>query len=493
MKKIISVLCALALITCSMPNVRTFADAESSTEYLVNNRYTLEESHAVTEDNLVYFSLKTCRDGGFVNQEEKGGTYEISPLLEKVMELYPDAKFSVRIDRLYSNEERQKLTDAYQQEHTIEGKTYAEFMAEAEAIRESVGEQAFEDDYQEMSIQRRFVLQETRKYVNDIISEELSEEENRLEANGFEMLEAHPGQYKTQAYVTAEQLKNFPANPHFCYQIALAPVLMYDPVEEAKHTFYQGVADLRDYEGKYGIMNNTAYSTYITYDGRLIDDFIEDAYEPNAGTFDCSALVNGIMEELPEVKIGVVIQMYPDVEHSEAFQEEREQFLNSHEMDGQTYAQIMETFYEADRNRTPISKELGNQVQQIVQEQSQYFNVLREELAQAEPDRLKENGIEVRNVINGKIYAEVTPEQLKDFPVHSAIGYFICLGVAPGDVMTDGNVDILDVVVLNKACLGKETLSEAQCSSADVNKNGAPDAGDSLEVLKYIVGVNDTL
>ncbi len=493
MKKIISVLCALALITCSMPNVKTFADAESSTEYLVNNRYTLEESHAVTEDNLVYFSLKTCRDGGFPNADAKGGTYELTPLLEKVMELYPDAKFSVRISYHYSNEERQKLTDAYQQEHTIEGKTYAEFMAEAEAIRNSVGEQAFEDNYKEMSIQRRFVLQETKNYVNHIISEELSEEENRLKENGFEMLESKPGLYEKQAYITAEQLKNFPANSHFCYLIALAPVLIYDPVEEAKHTFNQGVADLRDYEGKYGIINNTAYSTYITDDGRLIDDFIAAEYVPNAGTFDCSELVNGIMEEFPEVKIGVVIQMYPDVEYSEAYQEEREQFLNSHEMDGQTYAQIMEMFYEADRNQTPISKELGNQVQQIVQEQSKYFNVLREELTQAEPDRLRENGIEIRNIINGKIYAEVTPEQLKDFPVHSAIGYFICLGVAPGDVMTDGNVDILDVVVLNKACLGKETLSEAQCSSADVNKNGAPDAGDSLEVLKYIVGVNDTL
>ena len=58
-----------------------------------------------------------------------------------------------------------------------------------------------------------------------------------------------------------------------------------------------------------------------------------------------------------------------------------------------------------------------------------------------------------------------------------------------GDVNLDGEIDILDVITLNKAVMGKEILNDQQNKNADVNKNGSPDANDSLMILKYIVGM----
>lgn len=62
-----------------------------------------------------------------------------------------------------------------------------------------------------------------------------------------------------------------------------------------------------------------------------------------------------------------------------------------------------------------------------------------------------------------------------------------------GDANLDGNVDILDVITINKAILGKETLTRHQNEFSDVNQNGVPDSSDALAVLKYIVGLTTTL
>lgn len=60
---------------------------------------------------------------------------------------------------------------------------------------------------------------------------------------------------------------------------------------------------------------------------------------------------------------------------------------------------------------------------------------------------------------------------------------------AKGDTTGDGEVDILDVISLNKAVMGKETLTEAQLQLIDFNQNGKPDADEALTLLKYIVGL----
>ena len=62
-----------------------------------------------------------------------------------------------------------------------------------------------------------------------------------------------------------------------------------------------------------------------------------------------------------------------------------------------------------------------------------------------------------------------------------------------GDANLDGTVDILDVITINKAILGKETLTRHQNEFSDVNQNGVPDSSDSLAVLKYIVGLTSSL
>ncbi|MBR0485509.1 MAG: glycoside hydrolase family 9 protein [Oscillospiraceae bacterium] len=61
--------------------------------------------------------------------------------------------------------------------------------------------------------------------------------------------------------------------------------------------------------------------------------------------------------------------------------------------------------------------------------------------------------------------------------------------VVLGDVDENASIDILDVIILNKALLGKENLSASQEKNADVNKSGKPDSSDALMIMKAIVGL----
>ena len=56
-----------------------------------------------------------------------------------------------------------------------------------------------------------------------------------------------------------------------------------------------------------------------------------------------------------------------------------------------------------------------------------------------------------------------------------------------GDVNCDETVSIVDVIMLNKAVLGSETLSSGQKRNADCNLDGLADANDSLIILKHLV------
>lgn len=58
-----------------------------------------------------------------------------------------------------------------------------------------------------------------------------------------------------------------------------------------------------------------------------------------------------------------------------------------------------------------------------------------------------------------------------------------------GDIDNNDSIDILDVIMLNKAVLGKEILTETQLKAADLNENGTIDAEDSLRLMKIIVGL----
>ena len=63
--------------------------------------------------------------------------------------------------------------------------------------------------------------------------------------------------------------------------------------------------------------------------------------------------------------------------------------------------------------------------------------------------------------------------------------------VLAGDVTLDNTVDILDVITLNKAILGKEVLTDAQNKAGDLDGDGKPTASDSMIILKKIVGLLD--
>ncbi|GEM_PF-3044264 len=63
------------------------------------------------------------------------------------------------------------------------------------------------------------------------------------------------------------------------------------------------------------------------------------------------------------------------------------------------------------------------------------------------------------------------------------------LTIFAGDVNLDNHVNILDVILLNRAVLGKETLTEIQNLAADINQDKLVDATDSLMILKQIVGM----
>ena len=56
-----------------------------------------------------------------------------------------------------------------------------------------------------------------------------------------------------------------------------------------------------------------------------------------------------------------------------------------------------------------------------------------------------------------------------------------------GDVNEDGNVNIMDIILLNKAIYGKASLSAQAERNADVDHNQKPDATDSLTIMKYVV------
>ncbi len=65
--------------------------------------------------------------------------------------------------------------------------------------------------------------------------------------------------------------------------------------------------------------------------------------------------------------------------------------------------------------------------------------------------------------------------------------------VAYGDVNEDGDIDVLDIIVLNKYLLGGGSLTDQAQLNADVDGDGEAGANDSLNIMKYIVKLVDKL
>ena len=61
--------------------------------------------------------------------------------------------------------------------------------------------------------------------------------------------------------------------------------------------------------------------------------------------------------------------------------------------------------------------------------------------------------------------------------------------ISAGDVDLSGTLDIRDVILVNRAILGKSTLSETQKAAADFNHDGDVLPADALDIMKKIVGI----
>ena len=60
-----------------------------------------------------------------------------------------------------------------------------------------------------------------------------------------------------------------------------------------------------------------------------------------------------------------------------------------------------------------------------------------------------------------------------------------------GDADCDGKVDVMDIILLNKALFGKAELSGQGILNADVDQDGKPAFTDSLNIMRYIVKLID--
>ncbi len=58
-----------------------------------------------------------------------------------------------------------------------------------------------------------------------------------------------------------------------------------------------------------------------------------------------------------------------------------------------------------------------------------------------------------------------------------------------GDADSNGDINILDVILVNRAILGKSSLTAEQVKAVDFNGNGYPEPEEALMIMKYIVGI----
>ncbi|MBD5142672.1 MAG: hypothetical protein HDT22_03565 [Ruminococcus sp.] len=54
-------------------------------------------------------------------------------------------------------------------------------------------------------------------------------------------------------------------------------------------------------------------------------------------------------------------------------------------------------------------------------------------------------------------------------------------------------LSLTDIIVANKAILGQKTLTAEQVKALDIDGNNIVDATDSLTIMKYIVGLIESL
>lgn len=90
---------------------------------------------------------------------------------------------------------------------------------------------------------------------------------------------------------------------------------------------------------------------------------------------------------------------------------------------------------------------------------------------------------------------EECPQEVKEYPdeetkpVPEAETEIVDLLAMYCDVTEDGDFNILDIITVNKAIMGKELLTDSQNKAADADMNGTIDSNDALLLMKYLVGM----
>ncbi|MDE7094156.1 MAG: dockerin type I repeat-containing protein, partial [Oscillospiraceae bacterium] len=81
-------------------------------------------------------------------------------------------------------------------------------------------------------------------------------------------------------------------------------------------------------------------------------------------------------------------------------------------------------------------------------------------------------------VVDGVLNGEITEEEALQ----------LANKILKGDATEDGEVDIVDVIFVNKSILGQTKLSSSAQKASDIDGDGIVSPSDSLAIMTYIVG-----
>ena len=87
------------------------------------------------------------------------------------------------------------------------------------------------------------------------------------------------------------------------------------------------------------------------------------------------------------------------------------------------------------------------------------------------------------DVVDGVLNGEITDEEALQ----------LANKILKGDATGDGEVDIIDVISVNKAILGQTVLSISAQQASDIDGDGIVSPSDSLAIMQYIVGLSEEL
>ncbi|MBE6851004.1 MAG: hypothetical protein E7504_04610 [Ruminococcus sp.] len=97
---------------------------------------------------------------------------------------------------------------------------------------------------------------------------------------------------------------------------------------------------------------------------------------------------------------------------------------------------------------------------------------------------LKNGASTVYAIFGCSLYQTVVIVELQDLPQDT---------IVYGDVNLDGNVDILDAILLNRNIMGSAEFNPGQKLAADIYNDGKISTMDSLCILKYVVSLIDSV